>query len=103
MNVLLIGYRRTGKTAVAKIIKGKLPGMRSTPTEELRHREGKSIAQVFTDDGEPTFRDLESQVLANLVTLDRKVISLGGGVVLRPRNRSLIKGTGTVRLAYGIA
>ncbi len=96
MNLLLIGYRGTGKTAVARIVAQRLGWDAIDADEELERRAKKSIAQIFADDGEPTFRDLESHVLADLVKLDRKVISLGGGVVLRPDNRTLIKSAGAV-------
>jgi shikimate kinase len=96
MNILLIGFRGTGKTAVARIVAEQLGWNSIDADEVLEHRAGKTIAQIFADDGEPAFRDLESTVLADLAALDSHVISLGGGVVLRPENRSLIKSAGTV-------
>jgi shikimate kinase len=96
MNLLLIGFRGTGKTAVAQVVAQQLGWQAIDADEELERSSGKTIAQIFANDGEPAFRDLESAILADLVALDRHVISLGGGVVLRPENRSLIKATGRV-------
>ncbi len=66
------------------------------PTWEIELRAGRSIAQIFADDGEEAFRELESRVLAESVRRERTVLALGGGVVLRPENRALLKGIGLV-------
>ncbi|MEX2139687.1 MAG: shikimate kinase [Pirellulales bacterium] len=96
MNLLLIGYRGTGKSAVARLVAERLGWRWLDADVELERRAGKSIAAIFADDGEPMFRDLESEMLAELVRLDRHVLALGGGVVLRPENRALIKQAGSV-------
>lgn len=96
MNILLIGYRGTGKTTVAQRLAARLGWDWIDADVELERRAGKSIAAIFADDGEPAFRDLESQVLADLVKRDQAVIALGGGVVLRPENRERIKAAGAV-------
>lgn len=58
---------------------------------------GRSIADIFATDGEPAFRDLESQQLERLVASDTAaVIALGGGTILRASNRELIRGGGVV-------
>jgi len=96
MNLLLIGYRGTGKSAVAQLVAERLGWRWLDADAELERRAGKSIAAIFADDGEPAFRELESQMLAELVRLDRHVLALGGGVVLRAQNRELIKKAGAV-------
>ncbi len=94
MNLLLIGYRGTGKTAVAKLLAERL-GWRSLDADvELERQARKSIAEIFATQGEAAFRDLESQVLETLLSLDRHVLALGGGVVLREHNRALIQNAG---------
>jgi len=92
MNVLLIGYRGTGKTTVARHIADRTGWTWLDADVELERRAGKSIAKMFADDGEQAFRDLESQVLADVVELEDTIIALGGGVVGREANRDLIRG-----------
>ena len=94
MNLLLIGYRGTGKSAVAQLVAVRLGWRWLDADVELERRAGKSIAAIFADEGEPAFRELERQVLTELVRLDRHVLALGGGVVLRAENRELIKKSG---------
>jgi shikimate kinase len=95
MNVYLIGYRGTGKTTVAKILAARGDFCWLDTDQEIERRTGKTIAQIFADDGEGGFRDLESAVVAELSRRDRLVLALGGGAVLREENRRAI-GSGTV-------
>lgn len=96
MNLKLIGYRGTGKTTVARQLALALGWDWVDADVEVELRAGRSIAAIFADSGEAAFRDLESQVLANLVTRDRAVLALGGGVVLRPENRARLAEGGPV-------
>ncbi|MDZ4818391.1 MAG: shikimate kinase [Planctomycetota bacterium] len=86
-NLLLIGYRGTGKTTVARHLAEALGWQWIDADVELEQRAGKSIAEIFAAEGEVAFRDLESEVLADLIQRDQAVIALGGGVILRPENR----------------
>ncbi|HEV2971690.1 MAG TPA: shikimate kinase [Pirellulales bacterium] len=100
MNIALIGYRGTGKTTVAQQLALRLGWDWVDADVELELHAGKSIAAIFADDGEPAFRDLEAANLRDLIGRDRTVLALGGGVVLRPENRALLrpareKGSGT--------
>src|SRR5688500_763764 len=63
MNLLLIGYRGTGKSTVARLVAERLGWPWLDADVELERRAGKTIAAIFAADGEPAFRDLESQVL----------------------------------------
>jgi shikimate kinase len=91
MNIALIGYRGTGKSEVARQLALRLGWDWVDADVEVELKAGKSIAAIFADDGEPAFRDIEGAVLAELVERDRAVLALGGGVVLRLENRSLVK------------
>lgn len=91
MFLALIGYRGSGKTAVAQLVARRLAWDWVDADVEIELRAGKSIAAIFADDGEPAFRDLESAVLSELVQRDRAVLALGGGVVLREENRNLLR------------
>jgi shikimate kinase len=91
MNIALIGYRGTGKSEVARQLALRLAWDWVDADVEVELKAGKSIAAIFADDGEPSFRDLEGAILVELVSRDRTVLALGGGVVLRPSNRELLK------------
>lgn len=90
MNVVLIGYRGTGKSTIARRLALRLSWDWVDADVEIELRAGKSIAAIFADDGEPAFRDWETKVLAELVIRQRTVVALGGGVVLREENRKLL-------------
>src|SRR5947209_15995625 len=89
--VFLIGYRGTGKTTVARLLADKL-GWGWTDADALvEERCGRSIRQIFAEDGEAGFRDQEALVLAELARQHKQVVATGGGIVLRPENRGLLK------------
>jgi shikimate kinase len=96
MNIALIGYRGAGKTAVARQLARNLGWDWVDADVEVELAAGRSIAAIFADDGEPAFRDLEAAVLADLIQRDHTILALGGGVVLRPANRTLIRQAGRV-------
>jgi shikimate kinase len=102
-NLVLIGYRGTGKSAIAKELADRLDWSSVDADDELERRAGKTIAAIFADDGEETFRDWESQVLGELIEKEHVVIAAGGGVVLRQRNQELLtKASGIVWLQASI-
>ncbi len=89
--LVLIGYRGTGKSTVARHVASALGWDWVDADVELEREAGKTIAAIFADDGEAAFRDLESKTLARLVRRERLVVAAGGGVVLREANRQLLK------------
>jgi shikimate kinase len=94
--VFLIGYRGTGKSTVADELAGRL-GYDSVDADELvETRAGKSIAAIFADSGEATFRDTEAKVVEELCGRERIVAALGGGAVLREANRASMRAAGPV-------
>lgn len=94
--IVLIGYRATGKTTVARVLAERLGWNWIDADVELETRAGKSIADIFRDSGEQAFRDLESAVIAELVQRERLVIATGGGVVLREQNRQALQQAGQI-------
>ena len=96
MNIVLIGYRGTGKSTVARQLALALGWDWVDADVEIELRAGKSIAAIFADDGENRFRDLESEVLADLATKTNTIIAAGGGVVLRETNRQQLRQCGHV-------
>lgn len=91
MNIYLIGYRGSGKTTVAQQLAQRLGWNWLDADVELERRAGKSIKEIFAQSGEEAFRNQEAETVAALATLDRHVIALGGGAVLRESNRLAIR------------
>jgi shikimate kinase len=96
MNLVLIGYRGTGKSTIARHLALELGWDWADADVEIELLAGKSIAAIFHDGGEPHFRDLEEQVLAGLATKNHIIIAAGGGVVLRDANRKQLQRCGHV-------
>ncbi len=96
MNLFLIGYRGSGKTSVAAALAERLSWPWIDADAELERRAGLSIKRIFAAEGEAGFRDRESAVIADLAALERHIIALGGGAVLREANRRAIAGRGRV-------
>jgi len=96
MNLILIGYRGTGKSTLARLLAEKLGWEWIDADVEIERRAGKSIARIFAEDGEPAFRDLEASVIAELCRRDRLVLAAGGGAPLRPETRHVMRQSGQV-------
>ena len=91
MNLVLIGYRGTGKSAVATLVATQL-GWRVVSTDaRVAEQAGRSIPDIVARDGWAHFRDLETAVCAALAHEDRLVIDAGGGMILRPENMQAFK------------
>ena len=94
--IILTGFSGTGKTAVGPIVAKRL-GWELIDTDRLvEERAGKSILDIFRDQGEEHFRELESGALADACAREKAVISTGGGAVLRPENRALMARSGFI-------
>lgn len=96
MNLYLIGYRGSGKTTVARLASALLAQPWIDADEEIERRAGKTIREIFAESGEEHFRELESQVLADLAEGPNRMVALGGGVILRETNRQLLERSGKV-------
>jgi shikimate kinase len=94
--LFLIGYRGTGKTTVGRLLADRLGWDFADADDHVEAAAGRSIADVFAAEGEPGFRDREAAALADLCRRDRHVVSTGGGVILRPANRDLLRSAGLV-------
>lgn len=98
--IILIGLMGSGKTTVGKAL-SKQTGMPLLDTDAVIEEQiGKSIADIFRDEGEAHFRALETALLRYLLNTPGAsgdtppVISTGGGVVIRPENREIIRKLG---------
>ena len=96
-NYVLIGFMGSGKTTFGKAL-AEHCGMNFLDMDEyIEQQAGKSIAQIFAEDGEAAFRQLESDTLVQLRDgLHNTVVATGGGMPLRKENARLLKEIGTV-------
>lgn len=86
LNVYLIGMMGTGKSAVGRPLADALGYTFLDADETLERAAGRSIPELFAQDGEEGFRQLETQVLNQIACIQRLVVATGGGVVTRPEN-----------------
>ena len=87
MNIVLIGYRGTGKSSVSKILAGTLHCQRYGLDEEIVRQAGKSILEIVEQEGWDRFREIEREVVERISSEARNsVIDCGGGVVMDERN-----------------
>jgi shikimate kinase len=93
----LIGYRGTGKSTVGTILAARLGRTFLDADREIEARAGRSIRSIFSDWGEPAFRDWEERTLAELTAMNpASILGTGGGAVLRQSNRRRIHDFGFV-------
>ena len=96
MNLILIGYRGTGKSAVANLLAGRL-GMETVGMDsEIIRRAGMPVPEIVEKYGWPGFRDRESELARDLAGRDGLVIDTGGGIIERPENIEALKKNGRI-------
>jgi shikimate kinase len=86
VNLYLIGMMGVGKTTVGKLLAQEI-GYRFVDTDEIIVKAaGKSINEIFTENGEADFRQLESDVLAQVCAYTKLIVATGGGIVMQQQN-----------------
>ena len=96
-HIFLIGLRGSGKTTVGKLLATHLHRPFHDTDQTIAAEHGSTVAEIFKTRGEPAFRHLETTALEELCrTPDQAVISTGGGIVLNPHNRELMRHHGLV-------
>lgn len=95
-NIYLIGLMGAGKTTVGKQLARRLGRQFVDSDHEIAARTGVAIPTIFEIEGEDGFRRREAQIIVELTGLHGIVMATGGGVVLRPENRSRLRDTGWV-------
>ncbi len=104
-HLFLIGYRGSGKSTVGQRLADRL-GWPFVDTDSwIEQKSGLSIREIFARDGEPGFREQETQAIRAVCSAAERatVVSLGGGAVLRPENQLLLREHGTCVYLKGSA
>ena len=100
MATVLIGYRGSGKTTIGRRLADQLWQPFIDVDEQIVAKAGKTIKEIFEQGGESAFRELEeAAVQESLRSTDDRVVSLGGGAVIREANRAII-GSGAHKVIY---
>ena len=94
MNIVLIGYRGAGKSAVGRVLARRLRRELVSTDAEIVRWSGESIPAIVERQGWEHFRDLESTVCRDLAGRDNLIIDTGGGAILRPQNVEVLKQNG---------
>lgn len=94
LNIYLVGFMATGKTAVGKEVARQLNQQFLDLDSLIEEKQKKKISQIFTEDGETYFRSLEKQALREISVGRDLVVSCGGGIVLDKENIQIMKQTG---------
>ena len=90
-NITLIGFMGTGKTTVGRLVAEQLKFEFLDTDALIEERSGKKIAEIFGQNGEPAFRELEAQLVEELSERTNTVISTGGGLPTNPANLANLK------------
>ena len=96
LNIVLIGMPGCGKSTIGKLLSEKTGRKFVDADEEIVRQAGKTIPEIFAEDGEEVFRDWETTVLAELGKQSGLIIATGGGCVTKERNYNLLHQNGEI-------
>jgi len=96
VNIVLIGYRGTGKSTVGRLLAARLGRDLVSTDAEIVKRAQRTIPEIVAQEGWENFRDLESDICRELASRDQLVIDTGGGAILRAQNVEALKKNSTV-------
>jgi shikimate kinase len=99
--IVLVGFMGAGKTTVGQLLAERLRLPFTDSDEVIERRAGRPVRQIFAQDGEPAFRALEHQVIAELLDDPALVLALGGGAAEHPGTRDRLACTQVVYLQVG--
>jgi shikimate kinase len=89
--VVLVGFMGSGKTSVGRVLARKLRYRFEDMDRRIEERTGRTIADIFRDDGEEAFREIEREEAQALASLPDRVVAAGGGAFARPATRRLLQ------------
>jgi shikimate kinase/3-dehydroquinate synthase len=95
-NIFITGFSGSGKTTVSREVARRMGWAFIDLDDEIERAAGKPIEDIFAECGEPHFRQMEHEVLADACKSERQVISTGGGIIMEQRNRDLMECNGII-------
>ena len=95
-NIVLVGPMGSGKTTVGRRLAHELNKDFFDTDHEIIEKTGVNIDHIFDIEGEEGFRERESKILENLCQMSNIILATGGGIVILPKNRKILKNTGLV-------
>jgi len=95
-NIVLVGLMGSGKTTVGRSLAHELNQDFFDTDHEIIKKTGVSIDHIFDIEGEKGFRERESKILENLCQMSNIILATGGGIVILPKNRKILKNAGLV-------
>lgn len=101
--IVLVGVPGAGKTTVGKLLATELAVDFFDSDQVIEAQAGKSVSDIFTQDGEPAFRKMEHDVISELLNSNNAVIALGGGSLGNDDTRARVKDSTAVWLVTGLA
>jgi shikimate kinase len=96
VNLYLVGFMGTGKTTVGRAVAHKLGFLALDSDHEIERLQGKTIPDIFAQDGEAAFRRMEKEFVENGHPAERTLVACGGGLVVQPGMLELLKSKGVV-------
>jgi shikimate kinase len=96
MNIVLIGYRGTGKSVIGRLLSRRLAMPYIGMDEEIVRRAGMPVPEIVASEGWPGFRDRESALARELAERDNIIIDTGGGVIERSENIVALQKNGCI-------
>jgi shikimate kinase len=101
--IVLVGVPGAGKTTVGKLLARAMNVDFFDSDQVIESRAGKSVSDIFTQDGEPAFRKIEHDVVCELLQNDAAVLALGGGSLGNDDTRTQVSKAKVVWLIAGLA
>ena len=95
-NIILVGLMGAGKTTVGKELAKLLHYSFLDIDDEIEKNEKRKISKIFQEDGEPYFRQLETNTIKNFENVEKIVLSTGGGALQKDENITALQKTGTL-------
>ncbi|MDP3073625.1 MAG: shikimate kinase [Opitutaceae bacterium] len=96
VNLYLVGFMGTGKTTVGRAVAHRTGFHALDSDHEIERQQGKTIPEIFAQDGEPAFRAMEREFIEGGHPAQRTLVACGGGLVVQPGMLELLKSKGVV-------